>query len=163
MERFTQKWTLVSFLDPIAVGTQFFWKNWPLHVTLAGTFAVDWDVDNLLDRLTQSVAEQQSFQTTVTGQTEWGDTSVMLLDQNQPIMNLHRAVFNTLSTSGAVFNDPQYVGEGYTPHSTIQESVQLQVGDVVTIKNLAIVNMFPDGDGYQRQVWKILPLATVQV
>jgi len=41
MQQFTQKYTIIQLFKDIPEGTQFSASNWPLHVTIADTFAID--------------------------------------------------------------------------------------------------------------------------
>lgn len=55
MQQFTQKYTIVQLLEDVPEGVQFSADKWTLHVTIADTFAVDWDVATMVDRLSQLV------------------------------------------------------------------------------------------------------------
>lgn len=151
MEHFTQKWTIVSLLQP-APDADFFWKDWPLHVTLADVFAIDWQQPGLQERLATLLSRQPVVESTVTGELHWGPTEAMELAPTPRLISLHRQLCELLLEYGAVFNQPQYVMDGYTPHSTIQKSGRLQIGQAVRLDQATIIDMFPDGDGYQRRL-----------
>lgn len=67
-------------------------------------------------------------------------------------MKLYNQIHQFLLRSGAVFNQPEFEGEGYIPHSTIQQHARLNAGDSVRISSLTILDMFPNNDGYQRKI-----------
>jgi 2'-5' RNA ligase len=158
MQKFTQKWTFITLLEPVAEGTEFFWKNWPLHVTLADVFAVDWENTNLLEKLTMLLASRKPIQTVAGDDTYFGPTQdpvrVTILSKTAELQSLHNDIISLLKGAHAVFNTPQYVGEGYLPHCTVQKRARLHKGDAVQIDSLTIVDMFPGGDGYQRKLFK---------
>ena len=69
-QKFTQKYTIVQFFDPIDEGYEYSSDNWPLHLTVVDTFAIDWSVDEIVTKLTEllrshapadSVAEDDRF------------------------------------------------------------------------------------------------------
>ncbi len=152
MEKFTQKWSLITLLEPIEEGIEFFWKDWPLHVTLAGVFAVDWAATGLFEKLSMVLASQKPVVVEAEEESYWGANNeyhMMQLQKTPEIMALHNKIIEILKKSGAVFNEPQYVGDGFVPHSTLQKHARLHVGDVVRINGVTLVDMFPHGDGYQ--------------
>jgi hypothetical protein len=57
------------------------------------------------------------------------------------------------------FNNPEYTGSGFRAHSTVQPHARLDIGDTTTIKNLALIDMFPNKDASMRKVLKIFKLA----
>lgn len=74
------------------------------------------------------------------------------LEKNPQLMQFYNRIHNLLLEAGAVFNEPQFEGKNYTPHSTIQKHGGLEIGETVVLDNLAIVDMFPNQDGYQRKI-----------
>ncbi len=155
MQKLTQKWSLISLLEPVAEGYEFFWKDYPLHVTLASVFAVEWDDTDLLKKLTVLLANKKAVTTRAVQEGYWGDKGqyhVMLLEKTPAITNLHQEVHKLLLQSGAKFNQPEFEGEGYVPHSTIQKHARLYLGETIQINSLTLLDMFPNQDGYQRKI-----------
>ena len=66
MAIFTQKYTLIQLLEEIEDGYEYSSSPWPLHTTIADTFAVDWDKDNLLCRLETLLAKHKIVGTKAT-------------------------------------------------------------------------------------------------
>ena len=163
MQKFTQKWTIMVLLEQMDEGAEFLWKNWPQHITLVDTFAVDWENSNLLEKLETLIAKQKSFEIVAANDVYFGSieepVQVTLFKRNEKLQSLHNDVTGLLKKAGAVFNNPQYIGEGFVAHSTIQKDKRLDTGDVVTVKKLDIVDMFPNSDGLQRKIFKIIRFA----
>lgn len=70
MLQFTQKYAIIQLFEDMPVGTEFSSSNWPLHSTIADTFAIDWDALTMIEKLTEllknypqatSVAEDDRF------------------------------------------------------------------------------------------------------
>ena len=155
MAKFTQKYSLISMLEPVNEGLEFFWKDYPLHVTLASVFYVDWNNQLLMNQLNEILSKQKPIRLTATREEHWGENKeyhMVLLEKSSAIMDLHRSIVTVLLNAGAVFNEPQYTGDGFVPHATIQKHTRLNVGDSVTISDLTILDMFPGGDGYRRKL-----------
>lgn len=154
MRTFSQKWCVVSFLEPVALGLEFGWKDWPLHVTLMGPFAAN---TNALDALFIELKQVKQFTIVAEGEEYWGEHGeyhVQKFQRSPEIIGLHKNILKTLTSKGAVVNDRQYVGNGYLPHSTIQKHARIYEGEEVKISRASIFEMFPGGDGYNRKVIK---------
>lgn len=161
MEKFSQKYAIVQLLENKPVGYEFSSKNWPLHVTLADTFAVDWDKDDLLNRLTE-LLEQRKPTTAVGSHAEFfgpkKQTEVTVLEMRKELIALHYDIFELLESAGAVFNDPQYTKAGFRAHSTVQPHTRVKKGEVIHFKALSIIDMFPNKDPYTRKIVKTIEL-----
>lgn len=161
MTTFTQKYTLVQLLEEIEEGYEYSSSNWPLHTTIADTFAVDWDKDNLLAKLEALLAKHKVVTTKAANFEFFGpekQTKVTLLEINKELSQLHSSVMELLKNAGAVFNDPQFTGTGFLPHATVQPHAHLKKGDVVAFTGLSLIDMFPNSDPYRRKVLKTMKL-----
>lgn len=161
-QKFSQKYTIITLLEDMDEGTAFPSNRWPLHVTIADTFAIDGDVNNLREKLSKLVAKCKSFKAKAAHDEYFGlekQTQVTILDMSKELVVLHHDVVALLKIAGAVFNDPQYTESGFRAHATVQSHARLNKGDKVAFKNLAIVDMFPNEDPYQRKIMKILKLS----
>jgi hypothetical protein len=152
---YSQKYSLVSFLQPISIGAEFNMADWPLHVTLADVFAIDMDSTKIEAKLAELVSYQLPVYTCAREDATLGTTEVVLLDKTEELVNLHMSLVDLLERNGAVFNSPEFTREGFLPHCTIQKSERLHAGDEVKIDTIALINMFPHEDWQQRQVINI--------
>lgn len=159
MQQFTQKYTIIQLFEDVPEGTQYSAGSWPLHSTIADTFAIDWDVPTMIEKL----AELLSTHTTATSVVEedrffgdQGQVQVALLKKTDGLVKLHYDVIECLTQGGWKPNDPQFAKEGFLPHSTVQKHARLNKGDEVTFNALTIIDMFPGGDPYQRKVIKTI-------
>lgn len=85
-----------------------------------------------------------------------GQVQVALLQKTDDLVKLHYDVIECLAQGGWKPNDPQFAKEGFLPHSTVQKHARLNKGDEVTFNALTIIDMFPGGDPYQREVIKTM-------
>lgn len=162
MQQFTQKYTIIQLFKDIPEGTQFSASNWPLHVTIADTFAIDWDVPTMVEKLTQLLSSRTSATSVVENDRFFGDqrqVRVVLLKKTDDLVKLHQDVIKVLERGGWKPNDPQFAKEGFLPHSTVQKHTRLNKGDEVIFNALTIIDMFPGENPYQRRVIKTIKIS----
>lgn len=155
---YSQKYTLVHFTPPVQPGTSFHMSDWPVHVTLADVFAVDRRGVALDQKVADLLVDTQPVETTAHKDDVLGTTPVVLLDKTTSLVMLHMAIVTLLERNGATFNTPEFTKDGFLPHSTIQKSGRLHIGDTVTIDSVSLVDMFPGGDWKQRHVLATFPM-----
>lgn len=159
MPKFTQKWALATLLEPVEEGAEFFYKDFPLHITLAGVFATNCDGETLAKQLTDLLVDQKPLEAKTDAEDRFGpnrEVVAMKLRKTLELMNLYNDLHSMLLRTGAVFNEPQYEGNGYIPHSTFQKHAFLNVGDSAIIDSVSIIDLFPNSDGYQRKIFKTI-------
>ena len=162
MAAFTQKYTIIQLLEDTPEGAEYSANEWPLHVTIADTFSIDWQGGKLLDKLTELLARHKTALSKASRDEYFGpkkETQVTLLDMSQDLLDLHNDLINFLKKAGALFNDPQYSGSGFRAHATVQSHARLQAGDLVKFNELTLIDMFPKGDPYQRKLLKKMKLS----
>lgn len=147
-----QKYALVSFVSPVAVGIEFAMADWPLHITLADTLAVNRKDSNIEAKLSELLAKCVPATTHALSNSTLGSVQVVLLEKNQELSRLHEQIVDLLEVNGAVFNNPEFTRGGFLPHSTIQKEGKLSIGEKIRIDSLALVDLFVDGDWRQRKV-----------
>lgn len=135
------------------MGDEFSATDWPLHVTIADTFAVDWKENDLYAKLANLTYSQPSISITATGDTYLGEqTKVTLVQPSAELLRLHTRVIDLLEAAGATFNDPQFTRGGFLPHATVQKKMRLHMGEQHTLGRLSVIDMFPNENPYWRKV-----------
>ncbi|HEX6258266.1 MAG TPA: hypothetical protein VFZ48_02200 [Candidatus Saccharimonadales bacterium] len=110
MSQFTQKYAIVQFFERISVGSTFPSSNWPLHSTVADTFAIDWNHITLTDELTQLLKSHENATSVTQEDRFFGDnnqTLVALLQKTDSLVKLHYDVVGLLERGGWKPNDPK--------------------------------------------------------
>lgn len=161
MQQFTQKYAIIQLFEDTPVGAQFSAGNWPLHSTIADTFAIDWNVSTMTAKLCGLLATHASVRTVVGDDRFFGDQGqiqVALLEKTDDLAKLHNDVIGLLEQGGWRPNDPQFAKEGFLPHSTVQPHGRFNEGDIAIFDALSIVDFFPNEDPYQRKI-----LATIKM
>jgi hypothetical protein len=162
--QYTQKYTLVQFLEPVAPGTQFHMAEWPLHTTLADVFAIDLESTHIIQQLKELLATIRPLKL-IAGQITNLESNnnfitVTLLNRTEELQALHEMLIELLEKNRAVFNSPEYTRNGFLPHVTVQAAGKLACGKVVYINSLAFIDMYPNADAAQRKVIATIPLGT---
>jgi hypothetical protein len=161
VQGFTQKYTIIQLFEDIPEGTQFSSDSWPLHSTIVDTFAIDWDVPAMIRNIEELLATHAPAISVTEDDEFFGSekqTQVALLRKTDDLIKLHSDVIKLLEKGGLRLNDPQFANAGFLPHSTVQKHARLNKGDKVSFSALTIIDMFPDGDPYQRKILKTIKI-----
>lgn len=161
MQKFTQKYTIIQLFEDTPEGVQFSASSWPLHATIADTFAVDWNVTTMAEKLTELLSLHAPATSVIEDDRFFGDegqVQVALLRKTDDLVKLHHDIIELLEQGGWKPNDPQFAKEGFLPHSTVQKHARLNKGEEVVFNALTIIDMFPGGDPYQRKVIKTITI-----
>lgn len=149
--QYSQKYTLVAFLEPVAVGAEFSMSDWPLHVTLADIFAIELST-GVEQKLADLLIGWSPVKLIAGKDTVLGTAEVTLIDKSDELQGLHDKIVDLLEVNDAQFNNPGFTRAGFLPHATIQKSGRLHEGDMVEISKISLVDMFVNGDWQKRKV-----------
>jgi 2'-5' RNA ligase len=155
MEKLTQKWCIAAFFDELDEGYEFHRTEVPLHITLAGVFAIGDKSEEIYAKLSDLLIDQDSFTVTAGEDVLWGennDLRVVLIEKSKEMSLLLMKIYEHLLFNGAIFKEPQYEGQGHISHSTVQKTGRLNKGDKVLINKVSLVDMFPNNDGMRRRI-----------
>ena len=155
---FTQKYAIISPIDEVREGQSFRSTAWPLHVTIADTFAISCIDDYLLNEF-HAIPKRPAIKVVADSETYFGeneDVRVMLLKNSEALLQFHREIIQKLESLGAIFNNPEYNKDGFKAHITQQIGNTIAPGTRLELEYLAIIDMFPNKDPYQRKVMKII-------
>ncbi|MDL2362951.1 MAG: 2'-5' RNA ligase family protein [Patescibacteria group bacterium] len=160
-ENFVQKYVIVSLIQPVVDGLVFDASEWPLHTTVAPRFTTVVGVDDLVKTLEKFAKEYAAFNVEIGDDAMFGDKNdlpVSLVVPTEVLENLHTALITTLTASGAIFDEPSYIGDGYRPHITVQKQARVRKRENIYLTSLSLIDMFPDGNPHNRKVLKTVSL-----
>ncbi|HEX8227033.1 MAG TPA: 2'-5' RNA ligase family protein [Candidatus Saccharimonadales bacterium] len=159
---YSQKYSIVQFVEPIQEGFEFQMENWPLHVTFVDVFAVPSE-ELLIDELTASLASEVNLLVVSESYSSFGEGEntipVTLLQSTPELQSLHDKLIDVLEANGAVFNSPQFTRLGFVPHATYQKNAKLEIGQQIIVKELSLIDMFVGGDWHKRKVLRNFKLS----
>lgn len=162
-ENFTQKWAIISLLDKVNEQETFLYSDFPLHITFAGVFKIDKPGTWLVKDLTKILEDQKQFKVVSECIDYFGpnkDIPVMKIKKTDVVMDYYRKIHSWLVVHNAIYNSPEYEGSGYIPHSTIQKNNNLKPVEERLLDSISIIDMFPEGNGYMRRIFKTIKLKT---
>lgn len=149
------RYVVVAPLSPMAVGDRFITREWPLHVTLVQVFASDASPGGIVMRL-DAVAAVASPITVVAGDDErFGPSrtiAVTVVEPSLELDRLHAACVAALEELAPVYENPEYMGDGYRPHVTVKRHQRVSAGDLLTLQQIALVDMEPGQHDGGREV-----------
>ena len=148
---YSQKYTLVHFFTPLQDEVEFHMTDWPPHITLADAFAIDRDETSIDLKLSALASRVQAVKVVAVADSLLGTTPVVLLEKTAQLQRLHDSIVSLLEQNETVFNNPEFTKDGFLPHSTIQNSGHLQIGDAINIDSISLIDMFPNEDWRQRK------------
>lgn len=155
MQKFTQKYTLVHTIKSLPDGYEFSMEDWPLHITMADVFAIKGNPQDLLKLLNEKLSNYGTVKSKVIGEDWFGDKKtvhVMLINKSYELQSLHETIIHGLEHFDVTFNTPQFIYEGFIPHSTVKDNEQLHEGYEVNLNSITLIDMFPDKNPFRRRV-----------
>lgn len=162
METFKQKWAIISLLEDVDEGTEFYYTDFPLHLTLAGVFASDRNGQQLTEGLKGLLSTRSPFEIEANEKDMFGpekNIAVIRIVKTPELMDLYQHIYTWLNGLGAIYNSPEYQGDGYLPHSTFQKTSYLKVGEKRVLSSVSLIDLFPNNDGYRRKIYKTIKLS----
>jgi hypothetical protein len=160
--QYSQKYSIVHFIQPVPVNYEYTMNDWPLHITLADVFSIDLN-DEVIKKIVSFASAEKVLQALATQDSELGSkespTSVTLIEKSPELQSLHDKLIELLGGYGAVFNSPQFTHKGYLPHCTIQRHSRINASDDLIIDDLSIIDMFVKSDWKRRKVISTVKLS----
>ena len=164
MEKFTQKWAIIIPLEEHSDGSEFYYTDFPIHITVAGVFATNNSGLELERILKALVASVKPFEASADKEAFFGDKkdiAVMKIHQTSELMNLYGLIHGELLKRKVVFNMPHHEGDGYIPHSTYQKSGRLHPDEKVFAKSVSLIDLFPNDNGLMRRITKTIEFSEI--
>ena len=134
---------VVIMLEPVPTGEEF--EIWPMHITIVPWFPSG--DGQKLDRLLTKIAQKYQPLEVKAGKIEqWGSTDkfkVLKIDSDWRLLSLHWDVLRSLEKNGFPVHQKDYLGEKYTPHVTLRNSLadesRYERGEVIKIDRFTLV------------------------
>ncbi|GHD02778.1 hypothetical protein [Zhihengliuella salsuginis] len=155
-------YVVVVFVHPLAAGTRFGRREWPLHATLLRFDAAG--PPALIRRLAGGAVARVRRGTALVGADDrfgrGGSVPVSLLAEAETLSALHRELHAALTgdpEAGTRLPGPRHALGGYRPHIS-HTTGRPHPGERLEVAEAALVDMRPDGDSRYRKVLAVWPL-----
>ena len=142
-------------LQVLADGVGFSLRDWPLHVTVAPTFEITADLTTVVSVINPVLSAQPALCVRAGRDEGFGrsmNRPATVIDPSVELTDLHIRLVAALRQSGAEFDHPDFVEAGYRAHVTKTRVESVVAGDVLELRQAAIVDMEPRGDQRLRRV-----------
>lgn len=157
----SQKYVIVHFVEIDKVPREFPYTEWPLHITLLANFTIAQPLDTLLEALKLYAQQTKPFEIVVSGEAAFGpkqNVAVSLIRPSEAIKKIHGDFADITKDLGAEYDAPQYMGEGFRPHATIQTDSRLNDNQTIPLHSYTLVDMYPDNNIERRKIIKTFEL-----
>ena len=149
-------------LEPLHAGTRFAVREWPLHVTVVPPFSTHATVDDVARTIAETTADVRQFEVRAGRSAMFGrrhDIPVTLVEDEVRLTDLHDHLAAALRQLSVPSSDRAFQPGPYRPHVTVKGERHVAEGAVLTLGQVAIVDMAPRSDPRGRQVLATIDLA----
>ncbi|WP_022880674.1 2'-5' RNA ligase family protein [Gryllotalpicola ginsengisoli] len=157
-----RSYVVVLPLAPLQAGAEFRRDAWPPHVTLIPPFETDAPPEAVLEGIRAAAQGHEPVPAVAgprAGFGRRGDVPVTTIEPSEELEALHVDVLGAVDRFLRPGVRLSHVGPGnYRPHVTDQHAGGLEPGASVTLAQLAVVDMRPEGDARRRRVVAAIPL-----
>ncbi|KQW05063.1 hypothetical protein ASC66_15430 [Leifsonia sp. Root4] len=137
---------IVLPITPLTVGDSFAVRDWPLHITVLPPFLSNAEPAAIADVVATACADQGALRVIADHDELFGrrhDIPVTLVREHPELTRLHRALVDALRPFAATPEEPAFTGDGFRPHVTVKGAARVSAGDVLSLSQIAIVDMMP--------------------
>jgi hypothetical protein len=149
-------------LAPLRVGSSFAVSVWPLHVTVLPPFLTDAPAGQIADALAAATSTLAPLTVVAGGNELFGrrhDIPVTLIEPHKRLSALHSTLVQAVRPFAAAPDEPAFTGAGFRAHVTHKPPAAVHPGDVLTLEQIALVDMLPRAHTAGRTVLAAFPLS----
>lgn len=151
---------IVLPLAPLTVGDSFAVRDWPLHITVLPPFLSNAEPAAIADAVAVACAGQGALRVVADQDAMFGrrhDIPVTLVREHPALTQLHRTLVDAVRPFAATPEEPAFTGDGFRPHVTVKGAARVSAGDVLSLSQIAIVDMLPRAHSAGRTVLATYP------
>jgi len=136
---------VVIMLEPQPAAEEF--EIWPMHITIVPWFPCD-DSQRLDKTLSEVAKRHRTLETKIGKVEDWGRKDsfevIRIEDESGRLHRLHWDVFRSLETASFPIHQKDYLGDKYTPHITLRNSLadknRFKNDEVIKIDRFTLVS-----------------------
>jgi 2'-5' RNA ligase len=152
---------IVLPLSPLGVGDSFAVRDWPLHITVLSPFLSRAEPAAIAAAVAAACAGQGALRVVADRDELFGrrhDIPVTVVREHPALTQLHRTLIDAVRPFAAAPEEPAFTGDGFRPHVTIKGAARVSPGEVLSLGQIAIVDMLPRAHPAGRTVLAVYPL-----
>ena len=158
------RFVVVLPLSPLRTGESFAVTHWPLHVTVLAPFSTDAEASEITDVIAATISGEPALSAVAGPEELFGrrhTIPVSVLVENPPMTRLHWALVDALRPFATDPDERAFTGRDFRPHVTVKHHARIHEGDVVSLTQVALVDMAPRSAPDGRTVLATLPLGSL--
>lgn len=140
------RFVVVLPLAPLVAGDSFAVRHWPLHITVLAPFTTYTPLERIADALGEVATQQTAIEAVAEHDELFGrrhDVPVTLVRGNPDLVRLRDLLIIAVRPLAAQPNEPAFTGGQFRPHVTMKGDRRVHAGDVLLLRQLALVDMAP--------------------
>jgi 2'-5' RNA ligase len=153
---------LATVFEDVPDGYEFTDANTPLHLTHVDVCEIDLDPSEFINKLREHLRDTHSFEITPTEDTFFGpekNIPVTLIAMNTELKAFHAQLMRFLRSQSAVFDNPQFHDDQYSPHISIYGQRRVLLDQPLTIKSISVGNKRTGIENPPNRIIATIPLA----
>lgn len=148
-------------LSPLQDGESFAVRDWPLHITVLPPFHTDAAASDIADAIAAAASGQPALTVTAGHDEMFGrreDVPVTVVVEDDALTNLHHTLVEAVRPFAASPDERAFTGTGFRAHVTVKQHRRVNQGDVLSLTQIALVDMAPQSPSRGRTVLATLSL-----
>jgi 2'-5' RNA ligase len=152
---------IVIPLAPLVEGDSFLVAHWPLHITVVPPFSTSANTELLATVITHVTARHPPITVVAGDERLFGRNHtipVTLVNDHPGLTELHRDLVAAVRPLAADPDERLFTATEFSPHVTVKNGRRVIAGDVLTLAQVALVDMAARADPSGRSVLSTSPL-----
>ena len=152
---------IVIPLAPLVEGDSFLVAHWPLHITVVPPFSTSANTEALAAVIDNVAARHPPLAVFAGEERLFGRNHtipVNLVDDHPGLRELHRDLVAAVRPLAADPDERLFTATEFSPHVTVKNGRRVTAGDVLTLAQVALVDMAARADPSGRSVLSTSPL-----
>jgi hypothetical protein len=156
------RYGIATVFEDVPDGYEFTEANTPLHLTHVDACEINLSPGDFIAWLRQYLQGQPSFNVIPTSDVFFGpnkDIPVTIIEPSSELTLFHNNLIQFLESSGAAFDNPQFLKQHYAPHVSIYGSRHAVLGQPLAINSVSVGNKRTDIENPPNRIIATIPLA----
>ncbi len=153
---------IATLFEHVPDGYEFTNSEIPLHLTHVDVCEVDMEPAVFVTVLRNYLSSVEAFEIVPTEDAFLGpaaDIPVTRIAQTPELMAFHVGLMDFLRGCGALFDNPQYSGDNYLPHITMQGARRVPLNHTLSVSSVSIGNKRTDVDSPPNRIIATIALS----
>jgi hypothetical protein len=155
------RYGIATLFENYPNGYEFTEANTPLHLTHIDVLEIKVSPQEFILKLQQHLLNQARFTVMPIADILLGpnkDIPVTIVELNSKLRAFHEELISFLESEGAIFVNPHFLKDGYSPHISIYGSRRVKIGQPINITSVSVGNKRGGIENPPNRIIATLPL-----